>query len=175
MWELDCKERWAPKNWCFWTVVLEKTPECPLDCKKMQPVHPKGNHSWMFTGRTDAEAETPILGHLMQRVDSFEKALMLGKIEGRRRRGWQRMRQLDGITNSRDMHMCGLQVGDGQGGLVCCRSWAHKSWTWLSNLTELNLLNILSDFFPFFSFDFLWFCFDWPDFCFSLENIPLWM
>ena len=121
-----------------------------LHRKEMQPVHPKGNQSWMFTGRTDAEAETPVLGHLMQRADSFEKALTLGKIEGRRRRGWQRMTWLDGITNSRDMNMCGLQVGDGQGGLVCCRSWAHKSWTWLSNLTELKLLNIVSDFFPFF-------------------------
>ena len=61
MWKLDCKESWAPKNWCFWTVVLEKTPESPLDCKEIQPVHPKGNQPWIFTGRTDAEAETPIL------------------------------------------------------------------------------------------------------------------
>ena len=61
MWELDCKERWAPKNWCFWTVVLEKTLESPLDCREIQPVHPKGNQPWIFIGRTDAEAETPIL------------------------------------------------------------------------------------------------------------------
>ena len=61
MWELDCKESWAPKNWCFWTVVLEKTLESPLDCKEIQPVHPKGDQSWIFIGRTDAEAETPIL------------------------------------------------------------------------------------------------------------------
>ena len=61
MWELDCKESWAPKNWCFWTVMLEKTLESPLDCKEIQPVHPKGNQSWIFTRRTDAEAETPIL------------------------------------------------------------------------------------------------------------------
>ena len=61
MWELDCEERWVLKNWCFWTVVLEKTLESPLDCKEIQPVHPKGNHSWMFIGRTDAKAETPIL------------------------------------------------------------------------------------------------------------------
>ena len=62
MWELDSKESWAPKNWCFWTVMLEKTVESPLDCKEIQRVHPKGNHSWIFIGRTDAEAETPILG-----------------------------------------------------------------------------------------------------------------
>ena len=80
MWELDYKESWAPKNWCFWTVVLEKTLESPLDFKEMQPVHPKGDQAWVFTGKTDVEAETPILW-------SLEKTLMLGKIEGGRRRG----------------------------------------------------------------------------------------
>ena len=92
MWELDYKKSWAPKNWCSWTVVLEKTLESPLDCKEIQPVLPKGNQSWIFIGRTDAEAETPIFGRLMWRTDSFEKTLMLGKIEGGRRRGRQRMR-----------------------------------------------------------------------------------
>ena len=81
-------------------MVLEKTPESPLDCKEIQPIHPKGDQSWVFIARTDAEAETPILGHLMRRVDSLEKTLMLGGIGGRRRRGRQRMRWLDGITNS---------------------------------------------------------------------------
>ena len=84
-------------------MVLEKTLESPLDCKEIQPVHPRGDQSWVFIGRTDVEAETPILCHLMRRADSFEKTLMLGKIEGRRRRGQQRMRWLDGITNSMDM------------------------------------------------------------------------
>ena len=94
MWELDHKENWVLKNWCFWAVVLEKTLERPLDCKENQPVHPKGNQSWIFIGRTDVEAETLILGHLMQRADSPEKILMLGKIEGggegddRRWDGW---------------------------------------------------------------------------------------
>ena len=73
MWELDYKESWAPKNWCFWTVVLEKAVESPLDCKEIQPVHPKGYQSWIFIGRTDTETETPIFGHLMQRADSFER------------------------------------------------------------------------------------------------------
>ena len=87
MWELDCKESWVPKNWCFWTVVLEKTLESPLDCKEIHPVHPQGNQSWIFTGRTDVEAETPILGHLMRRTDSLKKTLMPEKTEGTRRRG----------------------------------------------------------------------------------------
>ena len=81
-------------------MVLEKTPESPLDCKEIQLIHPKGDQSWVFIARTDAEAETPILGHLMRRVDSLEKTLMLGGIGGRRRRGRQRMRWLDGITDS---------------------------------------------------------------------------
>ena len=85
MWELNYKESWMPKNWCFWTVVLDKTLENPLDCKEIQPVHPKGNQPWIFIGRTDAEAQ--YFGHLMQRTDSLEKTLMLGKIEGRRKRG----------------------------------------------------------------------------------------
>ena len=90
-------------------MVLEKTLESPLDCKEIQLVHPKEDQSWVFTGSTDVEAETPILGHLMQRADSLEKTLMLGKIEGRRRRGQQRMRCLDGITDSMDMGLGGLR------------------------------------------------------------------
>ena len=88
------------KKWRFWTVVLEKTLESSLDSKEIHPLYPKGNQSWMFIGRTDADAETPIFGHLMQRTDSSEKSLMLGKIEGRKRRGQQRRRLLDGITDS---------------------------------------------------------------------------
>ena len=105
MWELDYKESWALKNWCFWTVVLEKTLESPLDSKEIQPVHPKGNQTWIFIGRTDTEAETPIHWPPDAKNWLTEKALMLGKIEGRRRKGWQRMRWLDGITDSMGMSL----------------------------------------------------------------------
>ena len=90
-------------------MVLEKTLESPLDCKEIQPVHPKGDQSWVFIGGTDVEAETLILSPLMWRADSFEKTLMLGGIEGRRRGGRQRMRWLDGITNTMDMSLGGLR------------------------------------------------------------------
>ena len=109
MLELDHKKGWAPKNWWFWTVVLEKTLESPLDCKEIQPVNLKGNQSWIFIGRTMLKLKLEYFSHLMQRTDSFEKTLMLVKIEGGRRREWQRMRWLDGIIDSMDMSLTNLQ------------------------------------------------------------------
>ena len=105
MWEFDYKESWVQKNWCFWSVVV-KTLESPLDCKEIQPVHPKGDQSWVSIGRCSVlKLKVQYFGSLMQRADSFERALMLVNIEGRRRRGWQRMRWLDGITDSMDMSL----------------------------------------------------------------------
>ena len=105
MWELDYKESWAPKNWCFWTAVLQKTLESPLDCKEIQPVHPKGDQSWVFIGTTDVEAETPILWPPDVKNLLIWKDADAGKIEGGRRRGQQRMRCLDGITDLMDMNL----------------------------------------------------------------------
>ena len=102
MWELDCKESWVLKNW------LEKTLESPLDCKEIQPVHPKGDQSWVFTGRTDAEAATPILWPPDANSLLIEKILMLGKIKDGRSRRRQKVSWLFGITNSMDMSLSGL-------------------------------------------------------------------
>ena len=139
MWELDHKESWALKDWWFWTVVLEKTRESPLDCKNIKPVNPKGNQFWIFTGRTDAEVKAPILWSPEGRTDPLEKTLMLGKIQGGRRRERQRMRWLNGSTDTMDMSLSQLQE------LVLDREVWHtvvlgvaKNWTLLSNWTDLN-------------------------------------
>ena len=139
-WELDYKESWAPKKWCFWTMMLEKTLESPLDCKEIQQVHPKGNQSWIFTGRADAEAETPILW------PPDVKIWLLGKDPdaGKDRRQDE--------TGTKEDEMVGWHhrlngyefeltpgVGDGQGGLLCCSPWGCKeldTTEWL-NWTEL--------------------------------------
>ena len=132
MWELDCEESWVLKNWCFWTVVLEKTLESPLDCKEIQPVHSKGDSPGCSLERMILKLKLQYFGPLMRRVDSLEKTLRLGGNEGRRKRGWQRMRWLDGITDSMDVSEWTPGVGDGQGGLACYDSWGRKE----SDMTE---------------------------------------
>ena len=141
MWELDYEESWAPKNWCFWTVVLEKTLESPLDCKEIQPAHCKGNQSWVFIGRTDAEAETPILWPPHAKSWLTGKDPMLGGIGGRRRRGRQRMRWLDGNTNSMDMNS-GSLWWTGRRGVLQFMGLQRVGQDWETELswTELRVL-----------------------------------
>ena len=137
MWELDYRESWTPKNWCFWTMVLEKTLESPLNCKEIQPVHPKGDQSWLFTERTDVEAETPILWppdvnwliwkDLDARKDWRQEEKETTEYEMVRWHHW-----LDGHGFEQ-----APGVGDGQEGLACCGPWGHKESTEWLNWTKL--------------------------------------
>ena len=126
MWELDCEESWAWKNWCFWTVVLEKTLESPLDCKEIQLVLLKEINPGCSLEGPMLKLKLQYFGHLMRRVDSLEKTLMLGGIGGRRRRGRRRIRWLDSITDSMDMGLGESRSWWLLGGLACCDSWGCR-------------------------------------------------
>ena len=143
MWELDCEESWAPKNWCFWTVVLEKTLASPLDCKEIQPVHSEGDHPWDFFGRTDAKAETPILWPPHVKSWLIGKDSDAGRDWGQEEKGTTE----DGMAgwhhwlNGHESEWT-LGVGDGQGGLVCCDSWGRKE---LDTIEQLIWSDLKSD------------------------------
>ena len=140
MWTLDCEESWVPKNWCFWTVVLEKTLESPLDCKEIQPIHSKGDQSWVFFGRTDAEAETPTLWPPHARSWFIGKDSDAGRDWGQEEKGTTED-EMAGWHHRLDGQEIGWTpgVGDGQGGLACCSSWGRREsdTTKQLNWTEL--------------------------------------
>ena len=145
MWELDCEESWMPKNWCFWTVVLEKTLESPLDCKEIHPVHSKGDWSWVFFGRNDAEAETPILWPPDVKSWLIRKDSDAGRDWGQEEKGTTED-EMAGWHHQLDGHEFEWSpgVGGGQGGLVCCDSWGCKE----SDTTEqLNWTELASNVF----------------------------
>ena len=138
MWELDHKEGWVPKNWYLWTVMLEKTPESPLNCKGIKQDNLKGNQPWIFTGGTDAESETPILWL------PDAKSWLIGKDWcWERKRGWQRMRWFDSIPDSMDMNLSTLRetVKDREAWCATVHAVA-KSWTWLSDWTATTIFHL---------------------------------
>ena len=139
MWELDYKESWAPKNWCFWTVVLEKTLERPLDCKEIQPVHPKGNQYWVFIWRTDVDGETPIFW------PPDAKSWLIWKDWGQEEKGTTED-EMAGWHHQLNGHDFGqtLGVGDGQGGLACCGSRGHRESDRTEQLNWTELIWLIS-------------------------------
>ena len=144
MWELDCEEGWAPKNWCFWTVVLEKTLESPLDCKAIQTVHSEGDQSWDFFGRNDAKAEAPVLWPPHAKSWLIGKESHAGRDWGQEEKGTieDEMAGWHHWLDRRESEWT-LGVGDGQGGLVCCDSWGHKQSDTTERLNWTELMTCL--------------------------------
>jgi len=139
MWELDHKEGWALKNWCCWIVALEKTLESPLYCTEIKPVNPKWNQPWISLEKLMLKLKLQHSGHLMGRADSLEKTVMLGNIEGRRRKGQQRWDGwMDPWLSGHEFEQAPVD-GDGQGSPACHSPWGRKESTWLSDWTRTNL------------------------------------
>ena len=141
MWELDYKESWVPKNWCFWTAVLQKTLECPLDLKEIKPVNPKGNQSWIFKNWCWS-CNSNTLATCCEEQTHWKRPL--GKIEDKRKKERRRMR-LHHWLNGHEFEQA-LGFGDGQGSLACCSPWGHKSWTRQHDWTELSLRKLLGNY-----------------------------
>ena len=146
MWDLDYKERWVPKNWYFWTVVMEKTLESPLDCEEIQPAHPKRNQSWILIARTDVEAETPVFWPPDAKNRLIWKTLILGKIEGGRRRGKQRMKWLDGIVNSNGMSLSKTRNWwwTGRPGMLQSMKWQRLGHNWVTELNRMVIILVMA-------------------------------
>ena len=174
MWELDCEESWVPKNWCFWTVVLEKTLESPLDCNEIQPVHPKGDQPWVFFERNDAKAETPVFW------PPHVKSWLIGKDPDAGRDCGQEEKGMTEDEMAGWHHpLNGLEFewtpgdGDGQGGLVCCDSWGHRELdrterlNWRLSWTNKKLLRYLLLFFFLFAQSY-------STLCNPVDYSPLW-
>ena len=171
MWKLDHKESWAPKNWRFWTVVLEKPLESPLDCKEIKPINVKGNQLWIFTEGLVLELKLQYFGHLMQKANSLGNTLMLGKIEGQKVKGAaeNEMVRYNHQLNGYEFEQT---PGDseGQGSLVCCRPWRHKEsdmtyWLNNKNNTSTSLTWLL----------YLYSIMDWIFEKEKMKDIPIWM
>ena len=146
MWELDYKKSWVLKNWCFWTMALEKTLESPMDCNEIQPVYSKGDHSWVFFGRNDVKAETPVLWLPHAKSWLIGKDSDAGRDWGQEEKGTTED-EMAGWHHRLNGHEFGWTpgVGDGQGGLACCNSWGHKELdrTERLNWTEWKIISEL--------------------------------
>ena len=149
MWELDCEEGWVPKNWCFWTVVLEKTLESPLDCKEIQPVHSKGDQPWDFFGRNDAKAETPVLWPPHAKSWHIGEEFDAGRDWGQEEKGTTED-EIAGWHHGLDGHESEWTAGDGdgQGGLACCDSWGRKESDTTERLNWTEMIFPLHSLFP---------------------------